>query len=502
MPCGAGKRCLVGSDCQSGLCRADLICDTPTPTSRPTLSPTGVPTLAPTSVPTRTPTAFPSAAPTRSPTQISTLSPTSLPTSPPSFHFAGEGGLLFAPTPAPTTPPTAAGTVETAVRRTTLAAVQNSNAASAYEGVGCAGRWVALSSIYANILCGTHWAGEMDKGSCVSGDSCVNEAVRSVMLPPMTIAKLHRHCLAPSDASNEQYRPLENFGTTPRCFDIADAHLDVSAIEIAGAGVLKVDAHVVGTSADCLASQCYSFVEACRSDATGACEGALAAAQHAVAGSGEGFVNALRVSAPTGREGNTALRDLLTCVGQHQAGCEPSAAMPVEDDDDATAAARDDDDASSSSRRYIVLPPTLKPIMPVTVTAVPAPARMGAESRRRLAAGASTNVFVQVSTSGNQGTIGSATVSSPSAAHFASPSSQSVNSVGAAGTAGIGVVGTALAAVGCLALVGVAAAAANKSRSHGAPLASRDDKVIQKATQKVGFSGGNIQGIDDQVDVL
>merc|ERR1712054_742664 len=142
----------------------------------------------------------------------------------------------------------------------------DSNAATAYNTANCEGQSIALSSIHYNILCGTHWKNSGGIGSCngrgnlkftydsTPKNTCTNDQVRSIMLPPMTTAKLYKHCKAPTASKQVRYPTLENFGTTAKCVDVPLSAFDLSNVVLEG-NVLQVDAKVVGTEADYFESQ-------------------------------------------------------------------------------------------------------------------------------------------------------------------------------------------------------------------------------------------------------
>jgi len=358
----------------------------------------------------------------------------------------------------------------------------------------------------------------------------------------MTSAKLYYRCLAPNAENNVQYDLIQNFLTEAKCYSLVPDNVDVSNIVIGGA-VLKLDTKVVGTDADCYESQCYTYVEACIKDKV--CTTVLRSAEEDTAESAN-FLSALRENMGAG-SANQAYTNLLTCVGLHSPNCEsdldvpttpspPSAApvvaptvaaisptpaptvsftspptlAPTSPDDDAAAATNDDDTLALSltptspptlaptSQPGRLLQPTPLPIQPVVssreryIASRSGESSMLWQSRRRLLAGGSTTVLVQVSSSGNQGTIGTATAgASPTAAgQFTVGSQQAATNAASAG--GVGVAGTALIAIGCGgALIALVAGLAYQ-RKQGA------DERAREVTQRAG----SIQAVDDQVDVL
>jgi len=427
---------------------------------------------------------MPSASPTHNPTPAPTV---------PRRPFTGEGSLLGTPTDSPTVAPTVAFTPPEAV------VIENSNAAVAYDSADCGGRSISLSSIYDNMLCGTHWNNSGGKGSCIDGDTCSNEKVRSIKLPGMTTAKCYKHCLAPTSADNVQYASIENLGTEAKCFDLSE--VDISNIQLVGA-VLKVDANVVGTPADCYESQCYTHVERCLGDQ--GCAPILQAAEELVV-QGQGFLSAMRDEVTATAAANEAATNLLTCAGQHEDQCDPTKTASPEEE-------KQDDETVEGSTVPLRMPcrvmqPCQKPIQPLVslpsrqstssvVTRIGSPvAAVAADDdtskRRRLFAGTTTGL-VQVSTSGNQGIIGSTTTTTvPASAQFASTSA---NASGPA-AGGSAAVGTALATIGCVGLVGLLVAGVAYNRHAAKP---ESEEVIQQARSKTV----SIQCEDDQVDVL
>lgn len=455
--------------------------------------------------------------------------------------------------------------------------IKNSMSAVAYEGAGCKGRTMKLSSIYTNTLCGEHFEGSGGKGSCHKGATCCNDKIRSIYLPPMTSAKMYKNCGAPghNPPKQERYPSIENFGTTAKCIELKQT--DVSNIVIEGE-VLKLEANVVGTIADCFESQCFEYVEKCKADAL--CADALLAAEADVAKGGN-FIQAMQEN----MEGvSSAFSALVTCTGLAMDKCMPELAanpftlpsvddlkikdptsvqetVPVMDGSvvptpvPATAAPTDVPTAKPTAQ------PTAQPSNAPTVavtgqptaaptntpTAVPTntptsmptnsptaeptyafvkqvvnPSKFNAPnnigdvtlvepakllcsctsrpivstvtytirwesifSRRLGVAGVVTpTAIVQVSSSGNQGIMGS-TATSPASAAATGSATANVASSG-----GMGAAGTALIAVGCIGLVGALAAVAHSRKSATKELVGNSNAVTQKAAT------------EDQTDVL
>jgi hypothetical protein len=368
-----------------------------------------------------------------------------------------------------------------------------SNAATAYNTANCEGQSIALSSIHYNILCGTHWKNSGGIGSCTGRgnlkftydstpkNTCLNDQVRSIMLPPMTTAKLYKHCKAPTASGQVRYPTLENFGITAKCVDVPSSAFDFSNVVLEG-NVLQVDAKVVGTEADYFESQCHPYVEKCLEDAT--CKTALQAAEALVSGSSSDFLAALKDMAPA--VANKPFKNLLVCSGLNAFGLEPT-----------TDSLKDIvvDSVPTVSKCKMIRPvQAIQPIIAKRQESVTRfAASFGAESlfgHRRLVGAGTTTAMVQVSTSGNQGAIGAATTSPASAAQFTAGSS-AVQGTSSAG--GVGAAGTALIAIGCVGVaVAVVAGLATRKKSMDAPKAqiSNSNAVTQQASN------------EDQTDVL
>jgi len=123
--------------------------------------------------------------------------------------------------------------------------------------------------------------------------------------------------------------------------------------------------------------------------------------------------------------------------------------------------------------------------------------------RRLLAAAGASTALVQISTSGNQGAIGSAAAAGASTAQFASAagSASGAGSAGAAAAAGGGAgaaTGSVAAAVGCVAAVGLVAAVGIAMKKR------RDGQIIQNGagSKRTIIQKASVQGVDDQTDVL
>lgn len=455
--------------------------------------------------------------------------------------------------------------------------IRNSNSAVVYNAADCKGNTVKLSSMYSNVMCGTHWTETNGKGKCHKGSTCANDQVLSIMLPPMTTAKLYKHCTPTSAAAPKQirYNSIENFGTTAKCF--AMPKTDVSNIEIEG-DVLKLTAKVVGTTADCFESQCFNYVQKCNADAT--CSGVLRDAEQGVM-SGEHFINALKESIA---EKNTALEALITCAGLNQDKCAPELAThpfsttltelknkapttvevvpttssPTSAPTEAATAAPTNAPtakptaaptkaATAGATNAPTHAPTSEPTAAPTAqptaqpTAAPTnapapvevinptrfnnptniirntfvePARVlcsctsrpiqpvvsyrnfeFAWGRRLLAAAGTTTAMVQLSSSGNQNFLGSATASGAASAQFANAagsisSTTTPGTTAASSAGGMSSAASALVAVGCVGLVGAMAAVAYKrANAEGAAPVANSKAVTQTATE-------------DQTDVL
>ena len=67
------------------------------------------------------------------------------------------------------------------------------------------------------------------------------------MLPPMTSAKIYKHCKAPGSNRQVFYSTLQNFEPVAKCIDLEQQ--DVSNIILEGA-VRKIDTKILGTPAD------------------------------------------------------------------------------------------------------------------------------------------------------------------------------------------------------------------------------------------------------------
>jgi hypothetical protein len=353
--------------------------------------------------------------------------------------------------------------------------LQNSNAALAYDTNGCDGRTISLSSVYQNVLCGTHWSESGGKGSCATSDTCTNDRVRSIRLPAMTTAKIYKHCASPNARGQQQYATIQNFEATEQCFDLS--RTDVSNIILEGA-VLKLETKIIGTPADCFESQCMNYVEVCRAEP--ACAALLGEAEGLVV-LGASFLAAIK-DVSTATASNALLQNVLTCSGLHANTCDPARAassqstslstlkakVPAVLDGEVVNPTHFNNPDNLPMVDAAVAPKIIKCEKPIMSTCGYAPVRTGKESvsyllsssrHRRLAAG-TTTALVQVSSSGNQDIIGT-TASSPAgagefAASGASPSSAAASpTANAAATGGLGSVGIALVTVGAVGIFAV-----------------------------------------------
>jgi hypothetical protein len=369
-----------------------------------------------------------------------------------------------------------------------IALLENSNAAFAYDTTDCNGRTISLSSVYQNTLCGTHWSEGDGKGSCCRGSTCTNDKVRSIMLPPMTTAKTYKHCSSPTAGNQVKYSTIHNFEATAKCVNLE--RTDVSNIVLGGA-VLKVDAKIIGTPADCFESQCMNYVEACRAEST--CATLLGQAE-GITALGSGFLAAIKDVSTTS---NTLLQNVLTCSGLHADTCDPSrAASPLT----TTLATLKINvpavlEVATISNVEVVnpthfnnadnipmvdgpyTPQIISCAFPIMSTASYAPVRNDRSSlsslfsRRRLAAG-TTTAMVQISSSGNQGILGTTTASpagtAQGAASAASPSSATASGTASSAGAAVGTVGMALIAVGCVSVFAAVALVVKRKNSKQA----------------------------------
>lgn len=420
----------------------------------------------------------------------------------------------------------------------------NSGAAVAFNTEGCTGESISLTSIYDNILCGTHWD-NTGKGSCNGKDrldwtmssspqnTCTNDQVRSIQLPPMTVAKLYRHCSGASARGQHTYKPIENFGTTTKCFKLTEEEYRVSNIILDG-DVLKVEAKVVGTVADYFESQCYDYVEKCLDDAT--CKESLEAAEDLVTSGEADFMAAMREMAPT--TALTAYSQLLTCAGLHAENFNvpqpettaidtletavPAVVETTPDPVEPTVTTKVvnptkvNNPANIAVCTFPTIPPKIikcvKPIQPcvakrvsrvTTFVARQSQLAINGEvvlnslvksrtesifARRRLAGAGATMVGMQVSTNGQQSMIGSATTSPASAAQFTAGSS---STTAGSGSAGLSTSGTALVVVGCVGLVALVAGVAHSRKSSVPKMQVTNSKEVTQTAAN-----------EDQTDVL
>jgi hypothetical protein len=357
---------------------------------------------------------------------------------------------------------------------------ENSYAAVAYDTAGCSGKYIEMSSIYNNILCGKHWRGTdgvaEGKGNCACAwaatcakanhKTCANDKVRSIMLPPMTTAKLYKHCNNNFGSSKQiRYPSLENFGTTAKCINLplnddGKSTYDTSNIVIEG-NVLKVDAKVVGTEADCMETKCMSYVEACRLNDK--CAEVLTLAEQLVT-KGANFIPALKELAES--DVGDAFKHLFTCAGKAQMQCSPDIAV--------TETVKTSKTTNTTSKAKIM--PANYKIQP-TSQLIMSQLSSGSSffERRRLTAGAGSTAVVQVSSSGNQGVVGSATSSAASAGQFAtgaSPASSTAGGTSAVSHAGVGTAGAVGVAIGCTAIAALAIAFIIHQKSNNAPVSN------------------------------
>jgi hypothetical protein len=332
----------------------------------------------------------------------------------------------------------------------------------AYDSFGCKddARYIELSTNYDNILCGTHFKNSGEHGSCWCGfkptcgaanhPTCSNDLVRSIYLPPMTTAKLYKHCKGATAGGQARYPSLENFGTTAKCVDLTDLdgdgtgyqNLDVSMIQIEGA-VLNVKANIVGTISTCYESQCATQVEKCQANAD--CKSTLEEAEYATA-QGEDFSCAVKEMLDTT---NAQLKDLYQCI-------KTVTACGI--------------DAASS--KLTELTPARQIYPTNTFTSVFADSSSSFFERRRLVAGAASgSAVVQISTSGNQGVMGATAAGATSSAQFAAGGAAG-SGASTASSAGVGTAGAVGIAVGCTAIAALAIAFVIQQKSAAGPVSN------------------------------
>jgi hypothetical protein len=470
--------------------------------------------------------------PTETPTHAPTAIPTSTPTTAPTF----------APTVAPTTAPVSHD-------RTAL---DNSFAAVAYDTADCMGRSIKLSSVHSNVLCGTHFQDSGGKGSCYCSweetcgtkhTTCANDMIRSIFLPPMTSAKLYKHCNNNFEGgSNKRYESLSNKGTVGKCFDLI-RHLnsletyDTSNIVIEG-DVIKVEADIVGSGADCYESQCKTYADACHADAW--CSELLTEVEQVVA-KGDDFLFAMKAHAYSA---NQPFQDLYTCAGLSNANCLPgpnsvsftptgSTTYP------STAGHTPGEDESEDE----IVPEVIScnfPIMPVAIGSMDATSynnngNNGADGsaataggdgddyeddmngfastifaggaggtfferrgRRLASAAGSTTAFIQIKTNGNQNSVGSASNSIASSSEFSSDASSSSRAYEADGITADKISSSttfALAFGGCAIAALAVALVVNKQQQTGV---SKPAHVANPLSKSDGLSSTN----EELTDVL
>jgi hypothetical protein len=361
---------------------------------------------------------------------------------------------------------------------------ENSNAAYMYDAADCdsGARKNPLSSLYNNLLCGTHWDNAdgtpSGTGNCANpatSPTCTNDRVRSIWLPAMTTAKLYKHCNnnLESSSRNKRYPTIENYGTTAKCFNLQ--MLDTSNIVIEGA-VLKVTANIVGTGADCMESKCMTYVEKCRSDAE--CNEVLQAAESLVT-EGEDFINALREysDAP-----NAAFKTIFTCIGQASMECDVTMGTPVKPSPAGYSSINNAANLPIVIGSNATILPANFQIQPTTVLTSEAFSFGSSAFSRRLVAGATGTVVVQVTTGGNQGVAGTASSTSAATGQFATGASNSAASgVTSAGTGTAGAIGIA---IGCTAIAALAVAFVVHQKNAGAaPVTNANAMTATKSAE-------------------
>jgi len=297
--------------------------------------------------------------------------------------------------------------------------------------------------------------------------------VRSIWLPPMTTAKLYKHCNnnLESSSRNKRYPTIENYGLTGKCFDLellsgsSTETLDTSNIVIEGA-VLKVDANVVGTFADCMETKCMHYVQKCRKDAV--CSKVLELAEE-LAIKGEDFINALRDNA---EEPSVDFKNLFTCAGQASMECAPSAGTPVSSGSSGVTAINNGANLPTIENVTATILPANFMIQP-TATLSSSAFTSGSSffERRRLVVGSTGTAVVQVSSGGNQGVVGAASSSGAATGQFATGASSSSAS-GVTTSAGTGTAGAVGIAVGCTAIAALAIAFVVHQKNSAQPVSN------------------------------
>jgi hypothetical protein len=366
---------------------------------------------------------------------------------------------------------------------------ENSNSAYMYDAAGCTegARKAPLSSIYNNVLCGTHWdladGSPSGNGNCNRASAhptCTNDVVRSIMLPPMTTAKLYKHCNNNFDSpSNTRYPTIENYGLTAKCYDLDAGTYDTSNIVIEGA-VLKVVANVVGTPADCMETKCMQYVQACRDDAV--CAKVLELAEE-IATQGEDFINGLREFS---EDPNVNFKNLFTCAGQASTACDPTVGTIVSCHSGGVSTIN----VPTFSNASAVILPADFTIMPTTTLGSSAfTSGSSFFERRRLVIGSTGTAVVQVSSGGNQGVVGAASSTGAASGQFATGASSSGAS-GVTTSAGTGTAGAIGIAIGCTAIAALAVAFVVHQKQGAQPISNQATSVEMT------------RGAEDHTDVL
>jgi hypothetical protein len=364
--------------------------------------------------------------------------------------------------------------------------IDNSKNLRAYDGFDCPtdGQYIQLSTNYDNILCGTHFEGSNTHGSCWCGfaptcaaanhPTCSNDLIRSIMLPPMTTAKLFKHCASEHAGEQIRYPSLENFGTTPKCFNFKDLNqldgkqltaddpngyeqLDVSMIQIEGA-VLKVKADIVGTISACYESQCVPQMEDCAKDSE--CGKMMKESEYASA-AGENFADAMQ-EMMAGDSPNKNAQALYQCI-KTVTGCAV--------------------DGLNSKLSELS---AAKKIYPTNTFTQDFDLSTSFFERRRLVAGAASGSAVaQISTSGNQGVMGATAAGATSSAQFAGAGSQAgAGAASTASSAGVGTAGAVGIAVGCTAIAALAVAFVVQQKQAARPVSNMNaGNTVAKAAE-------------------
>jgi len=402
--------------------------------------------------------------------------------------------------------------------------IENSGAAKVFITDDCSlGSSLSLTSVYDNYMCSTHWdAGELTggKGPCIRGGTCVNDALRSIYLPPMTTAKLFKHCTGEDVDFQIRWPNVDNFGTEGKCV-VLPTDQQLSMIQLEG-NVLKVEAQVVGSTADCYETECYDLAEVCKADAT--CKAVLDIAESEVL-DGINFLDSLRANAAG--VASRSLTTFMTCSSIAQDVCEPNRAADVSStvtlksmvSEEAEQIVSDIFPDSPDITQSDVVNPTRtnnyenvaavtpaseeQPVIMSSRTTVMPVATYSARSRasydvsrRRLAdTGATTMAIVKLATSGNQHQVGSA-VQSSNTGTFASGDTGSGGSSGGSSGGGLSAAAAAGIAMAC---VGVAAALV---AGVGYQRSSAPKQAISNTKEAKSVQMTQMAAAEDQTDVL